>query len=106
MSSQSSSVRRPRQVAPPELDRLELTIHRLLEAHDAWQHRADTAAARIAELEDAVRSLSSGGLDPVALAQQVERLEAENLALRARIAQAQENVQRMLARLHYVEEER
>jgi hypothetical protein len=97
---------RKRHVAPPELDRLELKVMGLFEAHDAWRTRALEAEARVAELEQAVRALSSGGLDPVALSDEVRVLEERNLALRERTRQAQAAVQRMLARLQFAEEER
>jgi mRNA-degrading endonuclease toxin of MazEF toxin-antitoxin module len=99
-------VRKQRHAAPPELDRLELKVRRLLEAHDAWQRRAMTAEARVQELEQAVRAMATGELDPVALADQVRTLDQRNNVLRQRMQQAQEAVQRMLARLHFVEEER
>jgi chromosome segregation ATPase len=106
MRSEYDSVRKTRHVAPPELDRLELTVRRLLEAHDLLRRRAEAAESRVAELEAAVRDLSSGGLDPVALAGDVRGLEAQNQALRERLTAAQEAVQRMLNRLQFVEEER
>jgi predicted RNase H-like nuclease (RuvC/YqgF family) len=99
-------VRRSRHIAPPELDRLELTVHRLLEAHDTWRRRAEAAEARIAELEAAVRDLSSGSLDPVALGDEVRTLQEQNAALRERLGRAHEAVQRMAGRLQFVEEER
>jgi hypothetical protein len=99
-------VRKQRHAAPPELDRLELKVRRLLDTHDAWQRRAMTAEARLQELEQAVRAMATGELDPVALADQVRALDQRNSVLRQRMQQAQEGVQRILARLHFVEEER
>jgi hypothetical protein len=99
-------VRKTRNTSPPELDRLELKIRRLLEAHDAWRQRAERAEARVVELEAAVREVSAGRLDPVALVDEVRLLEERNGALRVRLGQAHEVVQRMLARLQFVEEER
>jgi predicted nucleic acid-binding Zn-ribbon protein len=103
---ESSSVRNTRHMAPPELDRLELTIRRLLEAHDAWKQRAVAAEARVAELEQALQQLSTGGLDPLALADQVRELQAANETLRKRVQQGHDAVQRMLARLQFAEEGR
>jgi seryl-tRNA synthetase len=99
-------VRKQRHAVPPELDRLELKVRALLEAHDAWRRRATAAEARVLELEQAVRSMATGDLDPVALADQVRALDQRTSALRQRMQDAQEAVQRMLARLHFVEEER
>jgi chromosome segregation ATPase len=95
-----------RHATPPELDRLELTIRRLLESHDAWRRRAEQAEARIGELETAVQDLTSGSLDPVAMAGEVRSLAARNSELQTRLETAQQSVQRMLSRLQFVEEER
>jgi seryl-tRNA synthetase len=99
-------VGKQRHAAPPELDRLELKVRDLLEAHDAWRRRTEAAEARVRELEQAMRGMTDGDLDPVALADQVRALEQRSNVLRERMQQAQEAVQRMLARLHFVEEER
>jgi predicted trehalose synthase len=99
-------VHKQRHAVPPELDRLELKVRGLLDAYDAWRRRAEEAEARVRDLERAVRDMSTGGLDPVALADQVRVLDERNDALRQRMQQAEEAVQRMLARLHFVEEER
>jgi hypothetical protein len=99
-------VRKSRHITPAELDRLELAVRRLIEAHDALKRRADFADARVAELEAAVKGLSSGNLDPLALTGRVESLELENQDLRERLGTAQQMVQRMLQRLQFVEEER
>lgn len=106
MSSQSGSVPKSRHIAPAELDRLELTIRRLLEAHDAWRQRALDAEARVADLDAALKAVSEGRLDPVALADAVRSLEQKNRALRDRLQRADETVQRILTRLQFVEEGR
>jgi hypothetical protein len=99
-------VRKTRHVAPAEFDRLELTIRRLLEAHDAWRDRAHAAEARVAELQAMLDGMKEGRFDPVALAEEVRSLRAGNGALRERLQRADETVQRMLARLQFVEEGR
>ncbi|HUF50729.1 MAG TPA: hypothetical protein VMN60_07850 [Longimicrobiales bacterium] len=98
-------MRKTRQAYPQELDRLELTIRRLLEAHDALRRRADAADARVTELASTVRDLSGGAIDPVALAGEVERLERSNRELRERLQRAHEAVERIRARLQFAEEE-
>jgi hypothetical protein len=103
---ESGSARKARVHPIPELEPLEQSVRRLLEAHDAWRRRAELAEARVVELERAVQDVSTGRVDPVALAESASRLEKENVALRARIDAAHEAVQRMLGRLHFVEEER
>lgn len=99
-------MRSSRQHAPAELDRLELKLRRLLEAHDAWRRRAELAESRVRELEKTIRDLASGNLDPVVLADEVRSLDERNRALRERMRLAQQSVQRMLARLQFAQEER
>jgi len=99
-------VRRSRHIIPPELDRLELAVRRLLEAQQALRARNDAAETRIAELETAMRGMATGGLDPMALTERVAALEAENRTLRERLATARQVVQRVMGRLQFAEEER
>jgi hypothetical protein len=99
-------VRKPRIALPPELDRLELTVRRLLESHDAVRRRAEAAEARVRELEGAVQDLSGGRIDPVALGEEVARLEERNRTLEERVAQAHAAVLRMMARLQFTVEDR
>ena len=98
-------MRKTRQAYPPELDRLELNLRRLLEAHDALRARAESAEARVAALEGAVRDLAAGSIDPTQLASDIERLEAANRELRDRLQRAHESVERIRARLQFAEEE-
>lgn len=98
-------MRKTRQKLPPELDHLELTIRRLIEAHDKWRDRAAAAEARIRELETAVQELSAGRLDPVALAEDVRTLHDRNASLEDRLTRAHAAVERMMARLQFTAEE-
>lgn len=106
MISESSSVARGRVTTPAELDSLELTIRRLLDSHRAWRQRAETAEARVRELEQAMDDVSTGRLDPVALVEEARRLEERNRELRERMDQAHAAVLRMSARLQFTEDER
>jgi predicted RNase H-like nuclease (RuvC/YqgF family) len=99
-------VRKSRLAAPSELDHLELTIRRLIESHDALRRRAENAEARIRELESAMKDLSGGRIDPVALSEEVTRLESHNHRLQERLTQAHAAVLRMTARLQFTAEER
>lgn len=98
-------MRKSRQAYPPELDRLELTLRRMLEAHDVLRRRAHTAEARVTALEATVRDLAAGSIDPVAQASEIERLERANQELRERLQRAYESVERIRARLQFAEEE-
>ncbi|MGH7481830.1 MAG: hypothetical protein ACRELV_06710 [Longimicrobiales bacterium] len=89
----------------PEWDRLELAARRLLTGYGTSRDRARAAEARVRELERAVRDLSKGGADPVQLHRDIERLEKENRELHGRIALADERLQRILARLRFLQDE-
>lgn len=102
----SGSAPDAQRITTPELDHLELMVRRLLDAHDGWRRRAETAEARLQELTRAVADVSAGRLDPLTLEQRASELEARNRALRDRLNAAHEIVQRILGRLHFVEEER
>ena len=99
-------MRKTRQPSTAELDRLELTLRRLLDAHDQWRKRAQAAEARAAELESTLEQVSSGSIDPIALADAVRVLEERNRVLRTRMDEAHAAVERMRARLQFAEEER
>lgn len=90
----------------PEWDRLELTIRRLVDDHEAWRRRAQSAELRVRELEAALEEFSSGGVDPMALTERVRHYEEENRAMARRLEQAREVVERIQSRLQFLEEDR
>lgn len=91
---------------PPEWDALELSVRRLLETHDALKRRTQTAERRVRELESALGRVSSGALDPLALSERASVLERENKDLIDRLARANALVERIAARLNFLEAER
>jgi len=91
---------------PDEYDGLELSVRRLMDRYEAWRRRAREAERRVEELQATVRRLSSGGLDPVALQQQADTLQAQNAALRRRMDQAHQRIQKMVARFDFLQDER
>lgn len=99
-------MRKTQNATPPELDRLELTIRRLIESHELWERRAIAAEARIRELEEAIQEVSAGRLDPVALGEEVRLLEERSTSLQNRLVRAHAAVERMMARLQFTAEER
>jgi predicted RNase H-like nuclease (RuvC/YqgF family) len=102
MSSDGSDARS----TPEEWARLESALGRLLARHDEWRARAHAAERRIGELESALADVSSGGLDPVALSERAQTMERENRVLTKKLTQAGETVQRILARLQFLEDDR
>src|SRR5690606_32218602 len=91
---------------PPEWDSLELSVRRLLETHDALRRRTQTAERRVRELESALGRVSSGALDPLQLSERATVLERENRDMIDRLARANALVERIAARLNYLEAER
>jgi predicted RNase H-like nuclease (RuvC/YqgF family) len=102
----SNAAARSESPTVPEWDRLELTVRRLMEDHEAWRRRALAAEKRIRELETALRDVSEGTLDPVAVSDRASVLERENRQLTRRMRQAHETVERILNRLQFAEEDR
>jgi chromosome segregation ATPase len=89
----------------PEWDGLESSVRHLLEQHEEARNRAEAAEARVRELEHALREVSAGRVDPVALAERAQALERENRDLSDRLERARHSVQRILGRMSFVEEE-
>lgn len=102
----SSDVAETDALLPVEWNRLELVVRRLLDQYAAVRRRAAAAERRLEQLEQTVRELSAGELDPQALRGRVQALEAENRDLAARLAEAHERVERIQARLRFLEENR
>lgn len=91
---------------PPEWDALELAVRRLLETHDALRRRTQIAERRVRELESALGRVSSGALDPLQLSERASTLERENRDLIERVARANALVERIAARINFLEAER
>lgn len=93
-------------IRPPEWDRLELSVRRLLDEHGTWRKRAQIAEQRVRELETMVADLSSGRMDPAKLEERAESFERENRMLHERLAQARETVERIAARFQFAEDDK
>lgn len=81
-------------------------MRKLLGEWEAVRKRATTAEARVKELESALRDVTSGGVDPMALGERVHALEQENRFLARRLDRARESVKRISARLQFLDEDR
>lgn len=90
----------------PDWARLQNAVRRLIQEWESWRTRTQVAEARVAELEAALRDVSSGALDPVALSARVQALEQENRFLARRLDRARESVKRINARLQFLDEDR
>lgn len=106
MSTVSSDADKKPDGAGAELDRLTANVRRLLADWEDWRRRVAAAEARVLELEAALRDVTSGGVDPVSLANRVASLEQENRFLARRLDRARESVRRISARLQFLDEAR
>ena len=92
-------------VLPENFARLETRVRRLLEELAGYRARAEMAEERGAELERALRDVSSGALDPMQLRDGMRELEEENKELRRRIVAARDRIRRLVARFDFLREE-
>jgi predicted RNase H-like nuclease (RuvC/YqgF family) len=101
-----SNVGADRTATPPEWDRVELGVRRLLDAHAALRTRVRGAEARVRELEGTVEELRSGALDPLTLNEEVSQLREQNRELERRLEAGRAKVRALLSRLQFLEEDR
>lgn len=102
-----SNVASGRPGLPPELDGLELAVRRLLEDHQILRRRVVVAERRARELDATLAQLrASSHDDPLALRQRIDQLEGVNRELQTRLDEGAERVRRLLARTHFLEEEK
>ena len=105
MSTASSAEDRSSSAAD-ELAKLAASVRKLLSEWERTRSRATTAEARVKELESALRDVTSGGVDPLALGERVHALEQENRFLARRLDRARESVKRISARLQFLDDDR
>jgi predicted nuclease with TOPRIM domain len=91
-------------------DRLESAIGRLVERLEASgekaaeeRARADAAEARTAELAELVKRFTGDEAEAGRLMSRLKSLEQENAELRARLERGRDGVDRMLARIRFLE---
>ena len=91
-------------------ERLEVAVGRLVEALEQAQERVDEAEARIEEVEarnsemaQMVERFTESPGDAQEIMGRLKTLETENEDLRLRIDRGREGVERMIARIHFLE---
>lgn len=62
--------------------------------------------ARIREAESLLAELSEGEESPVRMRRRIDRLQEENAELRARLQEGRDGVERLLAKIRFLEEQR
>lgn len=95
-----------RPARPPSVVRLERAVDQLLAARGHERTRAERAEAQLAEMEGLLRSFEKGTESPRHLQERVRALEEENADLQERLAQGRAAVERVRAKLRFMEERR
>lgn len=88
------------------LGRLASTVARTLERMRELEEALETARSRSAELEELLERFREGDEKPAEMKRRLERLEEENGEMRRRIEEGREGVERLLAKIRFLEEQR
>jgi hypothetical protein len=100
-----SEDRGPGPTADPLLD-LEQAVGRALQRIHHLEARLAEAGRRAEELDQVLLDVSGGEQKPTVLVDRLNALEAENQELRGRLARGREGVERLLARIRFLEDQR
>ena len=103
MSSPEDSAAQAERAALQDLDRaVSVAVERLRSLHI----RAEEAETQARDLQELLRRFTGDPEEAGRLLGRMRSLEAENADLRRRLARGREGVERMLARLRFLEEQR
>jgi predicted RNase H-like nuclease (RuvC/YqgF family) len=94
---------------PPDraaLRTLERVVGQGVKELTALRRRANTAEQKSDELELLVRRFTKDSSSPVQMLSRIEQLESENADLRMRVDKGREGVERLLAKIRFLEEQR
>lgn len=86
------------------LDGLEEVLEKVLRRISTLKARVEDAEERRDALRELLEQFRSGGEDPAELARRAQRLEDENRELRRRLEDGRGAVERILARVRFLEE--
>ena len=103
----SNNASEDRGVAPADaLQRLEKAVSQAGDRVDGLHRKLARMQARREELEGMIRGVTSGELSPSEMVERVDILEQEGAELRARLNEGREGVERLLARIRFLEDQR
>lgn len=88
------------------LVRLEEAVQRAVRRIDGLEVRLREARERASELEELLRSFQTGDEEPAEMKARLEAVEAANADMRDRLARGRDAVERLLARIRFLEEQR
>ena len=103
MSNREDSAARPERAALHELDR---AVGSAVERVRALRARTEDAEARARDLQELLHRFTGDPEEAGRLLGRMRALQAENADLRQRLAKGREGVERMLARLRFLEDQR
>ena len=101
--SDSEDRERPERAA---LHDLEVRVGEAVERLESLRTRATVAESKNAELEELVRRFTGDEAAPGRLLSRLQQLERENSDLRDRLMRGRDGVDRVLARIRFLEEQR
>ena len=103
----SNNASEGRGVTPADaLQRLENAVSKAGDRVDELRRELARTQARREELEGMIRGVTSGALSPSEMVERVDILEREGAELRARLKEGREGVERLLARIRFLEDQR
>ncbi len=86
------------------LSRLEAAVEQLVEDRAEVQARAQDAGARLREMESRLEALERDGVDTASLEQELGELKHQNAELIERITEGRTGVDKILARIRFLED--
>lgn len=90
----------------PAFQALDAAVGRTLDELDRLRRELAESRARGSELAELLGGFEKGDRDPVEMAARLDVLEKENADLRDRVARGREGVERLLARIRFLEDQR
>ena len=103
MSNPEDNGEQPEKAA---FQRLEAMVGKALDEISVLRARAEEAEARGAEFEELVKRFTQDEGEASRLLSRLERLEAENADLSSRLERGREGVERLLAKIRFLEEQK
>ncbi len=88
------------------LDALEEAVDGALKRVRELDERARAAEARQREIEELLGRMSDGDVNPASMQTRMNQLESDNGELRRRLDEGREAVDRLLAKIRFLEEQR
>ena len=87
------------------LSEVESAVGRLLDEMKRLESRTLRAETRVRDVEALLRRFTRGDEDPAQLQRKISGLQEENEEMRSRIEEGREAVDRLLARIRFLEEQ-